>query len=37
MDGRGKMIRRMHVATFMGFEVYESGGGTQGPEKLWMA
>jgi hypothetical protein len=37
MDGRGKTIGRMHVVAFMGFEVYEPGGGTRGLEKLWMA
>jgi hypothetical protein len=31
--GRGKAIGQMQVAEFMGFEVYEPGGGTQGPGK----
>jgi len=31
--GRGKAIGQMQVAKFMGFEVYELGGGTQGPRK----
>jgi hypothetical protein len=29
--GRGKAIGQMQVEEFMGFEVYEPGGGTQGP------
>jgi hypothetical protein len=31
------MIGRAQVAESMGFEVYEPGGGTQGPEKLRLA
>jgi hypothetical protein len=33
----GKAIGQMQVEEFMGFEVYEPGGGTQGPGKLWLA
>jgi hypothetical protein len=35
--GRGKAIGQMQVAEFVGFEVYEPGGGDTGAgKKLWV-